>query len=247
MWKVLILFVCLTLEALFVVSFEKSKADAKSAQKKYSRSSNDVTSYRLPNTSIPQMYSIGLTFREDVSFLGSVYIKIKVLESTNVITLHSSVLILNTSLKKSEINGTAVAHTHDIDVEREFLLIRSTEEILQKDSILWLTVNYIGYISTSNEGVFRESFLKSNGDIRFEYDLNNLLCFISKVNHSKFILCCFSFNGSYYIATRTKPNFARRIFPSYDEPRFKAQFIISLNHHAQYKAISNVEEQESTE
>lgn len=177
MWKVLILFVYLTIEALVVVSFENSKANVKSAQKKYRGSGNDVISYRLPNTSIPQMYSIGLTFREDVSFLGSVYIKINVLENTNVITLHSSVLILNTSLKKSDMNGTSVAHTHDIDVEREFLLIKSTEEILQKDSILWLTVNYIGYISTSNEGVFRESFIKSNGDIRFEYDFNILLCF----------------------------------------------------------------------
>ncbi|XP_070494110.1 aminopeptidase N-like isoform X2 [Chironomus tepperi] len=215
MWKVLILFVYVTIEALAEVSFENTNVNVKSAQKN-SGSSNDVT-YRLPNTTIPQMYSIGITFRDDVSFLGSVYIKINVLESTNMITLHSSVLILNTTLTKSDIFGASIAHTHDIDVEREFLLIKTTEEILKKDSILWLTVNYIGYISTSNEGVFRKSFTDSNGNI------------------------------SYYIATRTKPNYARRIFPSYDEPRFKAQFIISLNHAAQYKAISNIEEQESTE
>lgn len=168
MWKVLILFVYLTIEALVVVSFENSNVSVEGAQK-YSGSGNDVASYRLPNTTIPQMYSVGLTFRDDVSFLGSVNIKINILENTNVITLHSSVLILNTSLTKSDMHGKAVAHTHDIDVEREFLLIKTTEEILQKDSIMWLTVNYIGYISTSNEGVFRKSFKKSNGDIRYKY------------------------------------------------------------------------------
>ncbi|KAL7022236.1 hypothetical protein ACKWTF_012179 [Chironomus riparius] len=216
MWKVLILFVYLTIETLVVGSFENFNLNAKSIQK-YSGIGEDVTSYRLPNTTIPQIYSIGLTFRDEVSFLGSVYIKINVLESTNVITLHSSVLILNTSLTKSYMHGAAVAHTHDIDVEREFLLIKTTEEILLKDSILWLTISYIGYISTINEGVFRTTFKKPNGDL------------------------------SYYIATQMKPNFARRVFPSYDEPRFKAKFIISLNHTAQQKTISNIEEQESIE
>ena len=165
MWKVLILFVYLTIENLVIVSLENSNLNVKSTQK-YSGGSNEVISYRLPNTTIPQIYSIGLTFRDDVSFLGSIYIKINVLESTNVITLHSSVLILNTSLTKSDVHGTAVAHTHDIDVEREFLLIKTTEEILLKDSIVWLTISYIGYIGTSNEGVFRKNFIKSNGDIR---------------------------------------------------------------------------------
>lgn len=166
MWKVLVLFVYLTIEALVVVSHENSHENIKSAQI-FGIGSSDVASYRLPNTTIPQMYSIDLTFgdfdRDDMSFLGSVHIKISVVENTNVIILHSSVLILNTSLTKSDRNGLSVAHTHDVDVEREFLLIRTTEEHLTKGSILWLSIDYIGFISSSDEGCFRQSFLNSNG------------------------------------------------------------------------------------
>ena len=52
---------------------------------------------------------------------------------------------------------------------------------------------------------------------------------------------------SYYVAARMKPNYARRIFPSYDEPRFKTMLKISLNTTSQYKAISNIEGKDSVE
>ncbi|KAG5671283.1 hypothetical protein PVAND_001488 [Polypedilum vanderplanki] len=173
--------------------------------------------HRLPNNTSPQAYDINLEFGEfdsgELSFTGSVYITINVSESTNIITLHSSVLVLNTSLTRLNYGGNDIAHTHDVDIEREFLIITTMEEQLQRFSIVLLRVDYSGAISTSAiEGVFRRSYFDKNDKI------------------------------SYYIATQTKPNYARRIFPAYDEPRFKARFQITLSYNAKYKALSNMRE-----
>lgn len=38
-----------------------------------------------------------------------------------------------------------------------------------------------------------------------------------------------------------QPTFARRIFPCYDEPKYKTDFSIALIYNAKYRAISNSE------
>lgn len=45
---------------------------------------------------------------------------------------------------------------------------------------------------------------------------------------------------SFYVATHAKPNFARRIFPCYDEPSFKSSFKLTLFHNEKYEALSNL-------
>lgn len=169
----MLLCVYLTLEALVAVSFVNSHESAKSIQPLLLDDYDIGNSYRLPNNTIPTNYSINLVFgdfeRDDVHFTGSVYIIIRVLEKTSTIVLHSSVLVHTTSLTKSRYGGTAVAHTYDVDVEREFLLIRTTEESLQRDALVWLRIEYSGVIGTSEEddaGVFRGTYTNANDSLR---------------------------------------------------------------------------------
>lgn len=168
MWKVLIVFATLLFKVKVGVSFE----DFYSTNMNFRISgieSNNISAYRLLNNTCPEIYKIQLVINdfqhEDSSFFGNVQIKIKVLKNTNIIVLHSAVLILNTTLRKSDFNGPFVAHTHDVEVEKEFLLIKTTEEMLETNSILWLNIDYIGFISFStNKGMFRQRFIDSHGN-----------------------------------------------------------------------------------
>lgn len=173
MWKVFRLFVYSTIEVLAVVvsALEHPHGDTNQA---FRGESKGVSSYRLPNTTVPQMYLINLDLRDfdrdNLRFHGRTRIKINIVEDTNVIVLHSAVLIESTTLTKSDINGTPVTHTHDVDIEREFLSIRTTEEILSRGSIFWLSIDYIGFIHSSVQGLFYRqlSTTSTNGTERYE-------------------------------------------------------------------------------
>jgi hypothetical protein len=146
MWKVLAVFACLS-------------------------SIGSDASQRLPNSTAPQAYAISLAFgdfdRGDMRFTGSVSITVDVAESTNTIALHCSVLVLNTTLTRLNYGGGDIAHTHDIDYERELLVIRTSEEELQRSSVVLVRVDYSGFIGTAQEGVFRGSYSNDDGSVRF--------------------------------------------------------------------------------
>lgn len=38
------------------------------------------------------------------------------------------------------------------------------------------------------------------------------------------------------------PNYARRLFPCYDEPSFKARYSLTLHHNERYMALSSLGE-----
>lgn len=50
----------------------------------------------------------------------------------------------------------------------------------------------------------------------------------------------------WYGATFFEPNAARRVFPCFDEPEYKAEFDISINHHKNFTAVSNAKVRETT-
>jgi Peptidase M1 N-terminal domain len=142
-------------------------------------------SYRLPNNTSPRVYSINLVFgdfdRNEMTFSGTAYIAINVLEETNTIILHCSGLVNHTNLTKSTMNGVEVAHTYDIDTEKEFLIITTTEEILRKGSNVYLRVEYLGFISADEQiGVFRGEYQNADRRKRFKKNCFSLKKFIEK-------------------------------------------------------------------
>lgn len=127
----------------------------------------EVFTYRLPNDTRPEQYLISLDFGDFhlgvMEFTGRVGITIRVVESTDTITLHSSVLLLSHDLRTRE--DIPIAHEVDVDAQREFLIVR-TSTPLARDSVVRLTLNYRGSIGTSISGVYRESYLHNRDEKR---------------------------------------------------------------------------------
>lgn len=45
----------------------------------------------------------------------------------------------------------------------------------------------------------------------------------------------------WFVATHMQPTFARRVFICYDEPAFKAFFVLKLRYNSTFSAISNTQ------
>lgn len=131
----------------------------------------NTLTYRLPNNTNPESYVISLEFgdfhEDDMSFTGRVLITINVLENTNQITLHNSVLIVSVGLSSLTSNNNAIENTYDFDVEREFLIIK-TAETLNADSRVQIDIAYRGNIGTSIAGIYRGSYRNEENDERCE-------------------------------------------------------------------------------
>lgn len=169
MWKLFLLVIFLSADAqkLKVQSSVNIRERSEIYDLSDVGSYQDIPSYRLPNDTRPEFYLINLNFgdfhADEMGFTGSVLITIRIVESTNTITMHSSVLVDNTALVSAE--NDPISHSRDYDTEREFIIIKA-DEILIKDSIVRLTVNYQGTIGTSISGVYRGTYLHNENEIR---------------------------------------------------------------------------------
>ncbi|KAL0111108.1 hypothetical protein PUN28_012806 [Cardiocondyla obscurior] len=73
-----------------------------------------------------------------------------------------------------------------------------------------LTIQYVGILNNDLYGFFRTSYVNENG------------------------------NKVWLAASHFEPTWARRAFPCWDEPALKATFNISIKHHRNYTAVSNM-------
>lgn len=94
--------------------------------------------------------------------------------------------------------------------EYDFLVIKLKEKLL-KDTVYELYIPFAAELSDSLIGYYKSSY----------YD--------KKLKTKKFLTI-----------TQFEPNYARRAFPCFDEPEFKAKFEISLAHAKEYTALSNM-------
>jgi aminopeptidase N len=196
----------------------------------------EVATYRLPNVTRPESYLLNLNFGDfhenDMNFTGNVLITIRVVEETNTITLHNSLIIVDTSLTTED--NLPILHRVDFDTTREFMFVK-TETTLLKNSLVRLVVNHQGLIRTSVSGVYRGSYRDAANERR---------CFLASLLWPHKLKNIFL--KRYFIATHMQPTFFRRVWPSYDEPQFKATFSLVLRYNGVFKAISNMPEEFST-
>jgi hypothetical protein len=128
----------------------------------------DGISYRLPNTTKPELYLISLDLGDfhanDLSFSGNVLITIRVTESTDEIVLHSAVRVIETTLTSDR--DVLISHSVSYDSDREFMKVK-VGNVLERGALVKLRVSFTGTIRSSVMGVYRGSYLSSSNERRF--------------------------------------------------------------------------------
>ncbi|KYN20769.1 Aminopeptidase N [Trachymyrmex cornetzi] len=177
---------------------------------------NGLEIIRLPNNTVPLFYNISLIMNleeNDITFYGESNIKIEIrYASLNSINLHAKALELNT-MATTLINDNGTVYKpikHSSDIEMDILTLNFKNTL--SPGFYTLEMKFEGFI--------RENSFFNSGFMKFPYTYkgqNNIM-----------------------VATYSEPKGARRMFPCWDEPAFKAIFNISIIHHVKYLALSNM-------
>ncbi|KAL2747896.1 putative aminopeptidase-2 [Vespula maculifrons] len=169
-------------------------------------------SNRLPTILYPLNYNLSIAIKESRNFTGSVKINIRVDKPTFQIVLNAH---------KLQISNVDVYETpndaSDKNVKRFEIL-----DVVQLDKSQKLIIYLKTYIEVTKVTVEMDFTGEINTQMKGLYQYNDL--------YSK------SYN---YLATYFKPNYARMVFPCFDEPAFKAKFKIHILRHNSYKSLSN--------
>lgn len=171
-------------------------------------------SFRLPNNTMPLLYD--LTVRSDIHrgdfiFDGLVRINVRVLEASDIITLHyRQLLIRNVNLLNVDLTmrqqNVPFRMFHDV----EFLEIPSANLLMPNEELI-VEVTYTGILRTDNTGFFRTSYT--------DPESNEIV---------------------WLATTHFKSIDARHALPCYDEIQFRAPFRVRIDHHHTYHALSNM-------
>ena len=126
----------------------------------------DGIDYRLPNNTLPIHYDIFLSTDIHIpsfAFEGTVTIRLRALENTSSITLHTRFLIIE-NVDFLDENGNLIQSNvnYQEDSVREFLIIRP-QSTLMINEIYHVRVNYLGTLRTDDAGFYRSSYVNSNG------------------------------------------------------------------------------------
>lgn len=173
---------------------------------------SSLPEYRLSKIFQPSHYEIHLkTSREAFSESGNTFDGTVVIHFT--VTTSTARILLHASSENIEI-GKIQLNNQDIDSDNYF--VNSTTDILRINYSAGLRANtqyalYIEYtgIFGSNYRGFYKSSYTTDGETR------------------------------YLLTTQFEPTHARRAFPCFDEPSFKATFQVIITYPAEYNAWSN--------
>lgn len=179
----------------------------------FSAPDTDLENYRLPNDSRPIRYELYLrtgVHEENFDFNGIVTIQIKILEPTNIITLHQRQLTID-RVDHVDAAGTVLTASlvNNYEELREFLTITLPTQ-MTVDAEIFLKITYHGILRTDNTGFYRASY--------------------TDVDSKQW----------WFATTQFEMVDARHGMPCYDEPGIRAVMGVSIEHGALYRAISNM-------
>lgn len=176
----------------------------------------DDDPYRLPENLLQvHHYDIELTLYNTVfdtnTFEGRSIVSFTLLQSTNSIKIHADGMNFS-SVTLLDINDNSIQLLNEeftIDSVTTFVTI-NTVQALAAGSIYYLHFHYVSLLRTDAfRGFYKSSYQTLSGEIK------NLA------------------------TTQFQTTFARRAFPCFDEPSFKATFDIKIVHPSEYNAKSN--------
>ncbi|XP_064551050.1 aminopeptidase Ey-like [Drosophila montana] len=174
--------------------------------------------FRLPTALRPRKYVLRvLTHLEDpenLRFEGSVKIKFEVMENTRNITLHAKNLTINQSqitLRDTSIdNRKNCIASTEVNTAHDFYVMRMCDE-LNAGEIYELTMPFSGELNRQLEGYYRSSYTEPD------------------TNKTRWLSI-----------TQFEPASARLAFPCFDEPDYKAPFVVTLGYHKRMTGLSNM-------
>jgi aminopeptidase N len=169
--------------------------------------------FRLPNNTMPLRYNLRIVTNIHTGsslYNGILDVRVKVLETSNTITLHSRNHIITQILISS--NRTTIESNPRFSTESDTeLLTITTRQQLQQGDEVNLMILFTALMDTVSFGFIQNSY-------------------IDPVTRQR----------NWFATTSFKPTSARRAFPCYDEIRFLTPFDLTMQHHRSYHALSNM-------
>ena len=173
---------------------------------------------RLSRDVIPNDYRLSLdVYVDDSRYNGTVNINVSVFETTNIVRIHK----LKLDIKHTSIQCTTTQSNQPILIKKTFdylpneFWVIETKESLIKGEQYEIVLHFNAILSDELNGFYRGSYQGADGTTR------------------KFASTFFS------------PISARKAFPCFDEPLFKAVFQLTLSHENHLKALANMPELKS--
>ncbi|XP_064595778.1 glutamyl aminopeptidase-like [Liolophura sinensis] len=170
---------------------------------------------RLPYSLIPHRYQVDLVVNlTGFSFSGSVRIDLHVDKSTPFIIFHRHEK-LNVSDASVSVTDSDTLEEREIRstfrVPRNQQYVVELSEPLKKGKDYSLHVGaFDGHLTTDMRGLYLSSYKTASGKVR------------------------------YLAASQLQSTDARKVFPCFDEPHFKATFTVSITHQDDYRALGNM-------
>ncbi|XP_016983774.2 aminopeptidase Ey-like [Drosophila rhopaloa] len=175
--------------------------------------------FRLPTALRPQKYDLRVLTRlenpEELRFSGTVKIVIEALQNTKNITLHSRDLAFNESqITLRQISGEKKTDncvtSTVVNPTHDFYILNTCEELLA-GHVYELRLIFSAELNRQPEGYYRSSYVDP------------------AENETRWISI-----------TQFEPASARLAFPCFDEPGYKAPFVIALGYHKNFTGLSNM-------
>lgn len=168
------------------------------------------TDYRLPNNTRPLEYELHISVDPNKLHFSGRVI-IKVL----AVEKSHIISLHHRSLSINYVHLRNEIEQIDIfpwkyDNRTQILSVLTNNVDLQAGEVYTLTIFYSGKLGTDYDGFYRTSYVNADGTL------------------------------SYLATTHFEPIHARSAFPCYDEPAFRVNFTIFINHGTSYHAISNM-------
>ncbi|KAL2717324.1 putative aminopeptidase-2 [Vespula squamosa] len=167
---------------------------------------------RLPTILHPLNYNLSIAIRKSRNFEGSVKINIQVDKPTFQIVLNSH------KLNISKVNVYETPNDASQKDVKYFEILDIVQIYESQKLIIYLKT----YIEVKRVTVELDYIGEINTQMKGLYQYNDML-----------------YKTYNYLATYFKPNYARMVFPCFDEPSFKAKFKIHILRPNLYKSLSN--------
>ncbi|XP_068909492.1 aminopeptidase N-like [Tenebrio molitor] len=177
----------------------------------------DTVEYRLPEGAVEvTIYDVHLTLEKDVfqtnKFSGVSSVLFKNMKETNEIKIHANRMTFSEILLVTQ-NGQLISLENEgnfqIDEVTDILTLTTSTPLVQEASYL-LRFNYTAELRTDEMyGFYKSWYIAPDGTVR------------------------------YLATTQFQPTHARKAFPCFDEPLYKAEFDIKITHPSEYMAAGN--------